>query len=242
MMDWLTYAADLNRKGSALLEAHDHEYALECFQEALAIVSLLLSTLDNDEKGGSFGSSTSLVHALPNPLPLASGNPCMPTTPKLPCHPNDKNHFIFEKALNFPSNSGVMINANLLSHYSAVIAFNLALSLHLLSRRWGEKPLNSALVFYDHCLELLGRFSTSGSSCSGMGSWKLLLFAALNNKAVVLYDLCHFQRANDALALLSDAIKTCRMTSVLHTIDDNDMEGFLFNLMLLVGGCGAPAA
>ena len=248
-MEWLAYAEELNRHGASLLESNSYELALECFKGSLEIMSLLAIGFKDGDNAMSL--PTGLVWVPPCPQLVAGnnqlGHPSYNATgsPEKAAHPTEAlrrsdssdvdNHYLFEKALNFAS-STTDVNPRVLSFYIAIVEFNMALSLHLLSRRVGEKPLHNALHVYDYCLEHLSR-----SGCS-MESSKLLFFAALNNKAAILYDLSSFQMAREVLASLFDAINSCRKTGGLSSIDDNDLEGFLFNVMLLRGACIAPAA
>ncbi|CAB9499803.1 expressed unknown protein [Seminavis robusta] len=258
-MDWIAYTSELNGQGVQLLGFGDDALALEYFKVALETISYVANACN--ENGGSVPKMMppvprNLHLVAPKTASVGAPNltPPMAATDAPQYRPHETestsaaepwihsasvknggdNHFVYTKALTFTS-TPVLSPANI-SFYIGVIEFNMGLTLHFLSRRLGEKFLFSALTVYDFSLEHI-KNSGYGIECS-----KLLLFAALNNKAALLYDLSSYETARDVLTSLLDSIHNCKKAGILSSIDDQDLEGFLFNVMLLRGATIAPAA
>lgn len=236
-MDWLSNAAELNRNGASLLDTGNTQLALEYFKGSVEILSIIAAGFKDCHEVPT-GARTQAVTSQTQPpvdfLAVSYSTPAASQERNGSSLDSElENHYLFDRALNFNVTCGYLC-PKLLSFYIAVAEFNMALCLQLLSRCWGERLAHNAFHVYNCCLHHLRR---SGMECCG-----IILFAALNNKASIYYDMSNFQESRDVLALLLEAINSCRKTGGLHSIEDRDLEGFLFNVMLLKGACIAPAA
>jgi hypothetical protein len=250
MSSWLSKAAELNQYGAALIQSGNERLGLEYFKAALEILSLLAmgSTVPGNAAASGSTNAGKLDSMLSeNPQLLASAPVALSSSvasasddfsPSLSNNTGEEEiHYVFERALTFAVAEEEHLTPELLSFDIAVVEFNMALSLQLLSRRFGEKPLYNALQIYDCCLDHLHRSGCRADACN------TLLFATLNNKAVIFYSVSNFQTARDVLWSLLDGVNSCRSKGEgLSFIEDQDLEGFLFNVMLLRGACIAPAA
>ena len=243
-MDWVSKAAELNRNGVSCLHTRHVKLALQYFKGSLEILSLLSTGFKECESYFPEGESTSPPLPASQPqLPrdgsaVANSNVTLeekvesPTGPS--CELGEASQYLYEKGLVFATSDDLC--PELFSFYIAVVEFNMALSLQVLSRRWGERFLCNAIRVYDHCL---GHLHASGCD---IDSCNTLFFAALNNKAAIFYDMSNFDMARDVLGDLLKGINECRKSGSLTSIDNEDLEGFLFNVMLFKGACIAPAA
>lgn len=241
MSKWLLKASELNRCGASLIQAGNEQLALEYFKSALEIISLLaMGSIGDDSAPEPPAEAPPSPKKYSDPLALSSSSTQPPTLEDDPANeperPEGEVHYLFERALTFHVDLRGTVTTELLSFYLAVVEFNMALSLQLLSRRYGEKALCNALQIYNCCLDHLHR-SGCGKTCN------TLLFAALNNKAAIFYSVSNFQTARDTLASLLEGVNSCRTEGEgLSFVEDQDLEGFLFNVMLLRGARIAPAA
>lgn len=263
-MEWLQYAANLNGQGVALCNGKHGDVALEYFKGSLEVMAwIAMNSLDDLQREefakhlpsrevSTYASSTVLRSrrsasgsAQQGNTSIASSDGVVQQRSQEEAKPATRvvvaeveaHHFVFEKPLTFTAARSILTDPGQISFVIAVIEFNMAMCLHLQSRQLlSDKTLFSSLHVYDCCLEHIAR-----SGCSREHS-QLILFAALNNKAALLYEISSFQMAREVLKALSDEITKCKNTGFLYSIDDNDLEGFLFNVMLLKGVCVAPAA
>lgn len=240
-MDWLNKAAELNSNGASLLNVQSTKLALEYFKGSLEILSALAAGFEQGEavlpsSESALPTSVASERKLPVGFPsiASSATTLAEGSPGPSRELEDTNHYVFQRGLAFAPIKDLC--PELLSFYVAVVEFNMALSLQLLSPRWGEHLLFDSIHVYDCCLDHLHHSGCNMESCN------TLFFAALNNKAAILYGLSNFDMAKDVLGRLLDAINSCRKTGGLTNIEDNDLEGFLFNVMLFKGACVAPAA
>ena len=239
-MDWLRKAAELNSHGASLVGSRNVKLALEYFRSSLDIVSLLAQgfTYCGQEPGAYGPTSNSSQSQLSLDLPSVSSFSSAANQnekPKARGDLEEAHQYLFLKALTFTADIDDL-SAEILSFCTAVVEFNIALSFHMLSRRWGERCLCKAVRVYDDCLAQLRR-----SAC-GLEACNTVLFAALNNKAAIYYEMSYFERARDTLGCLLDAINKSRKQGSLAPVEDEALEGFLFNILLLQGACIAPAA
>lgn len=226
-IDWLNNAIDMNTKGVTLCGQGHEAMALEYFKGALEVLSWASMKSDN-------------VGQLVNPSACQLGQRQYQLENS--CKYDSKGHFVYEKALLFSaSKNSEATDPHRIAFYIAVLEFNIALCLQTLSRNLaGDRNLVNSLHVYDCCLEHICR-----SKCDDLSdfedSWHLLLIAALNNKAAILAELNRLELAREVLVSLMKALR-CYGGLEEGSINEDDLEGFLFNVMLLKGICTAPAA
>ena len=226
-IDWLNSAIDMNAKGVTLCGQGHAAMALEYFKGALEVLSW--TTMKSDDTGQLVHQSACQLEQRQYKLNRR-------------CKNDIKGHFVYEKALLFSASSDSdTTDPHRIFFYMAVLEFNIALCLQTLNRNLaGDRSLVNSLHVYDCCLEHIFR-----SKCDDLSvfedSWPLLLFATLNNKAAILTELSRFELAREVLMSLMKALRCCGGLGE-GSINEDDLEGFLFNVMLLKGICIAPAA
>lgn len=221
-MNWLHNAIEMNVKGAALYSQGHEAMALEYFKGGLEVLSWVARKSDD-------------VGQLVNPSAYQLGQRKCQVNHSVK---NDcKNNYIYDKTFQFSASA---TDPHKICFFMAVLEFNMALCLQSLSQGLGERSLINSLHIYDCCLEHICRSQCDGALCSEY-AWQVLLFAALNNKATILTELCRFELARDVLLSLMKALR-CYGGFEEGCIDENDLEGFLFNVMLLKGISTSPAA
>lgn len=221
MEKWFRHAAQLNTAGASLCNNGNEKKALEYFRSSLQIISSLARGCDNPKNMPWVHEFTGEAFQAKRLVSTSDAD-------------DEKLHFLYRHALAFANNT-IIVDSVHLCFYLAVIEFNMALTLHLQSKITGERSLLNALHIYDYCLEHIHH-----SGCC-LRCHKVLL-AALNNKAAILYELSAFQESRDVLEALMAAIDYCKNDGTLSSICDEDLEGVLFNVMLLRRASLAPAA
>jgi hypothetical protein len=133
---------------------------------------------------------------------------------------------------------GIMLTTNeesdeLLTLYSAIVLFNLALAYHHQGRLLGhEKTLKRASVLYSATAKILTNVDYMSAT--------ILTLLVLNNKSQIHYDQCEYIQSVDCLKVIS---KIMGSVKVLHVIlNQKDLEGLLLNTMLVVVPTAAQAA
>lgn len=121
-----------------------------------------------------------------------------------------------------------------LSLYSAVILFNLALTSHVMGHSNKENSFKRATVLYKMSIQLL-------MNCSTLGATPMVLaLLALNNKANIHYDYCNY---NQATSCLNEISRILQLSDYAYaTLPESDIEGLLLNIMILERPSGAKAA
>ena len=259
-MEWLNRAADLNKTGAVLCNQGKEVEALEYFRGALELLSILAKGFQDTTFSMTMWPSAPLL--TPTKIMCSKANQSCNSPPTIlsslqQSQPKEEEEeespppfaralpsasdrdegllFVYRRALLFKPTTWV--DTDRLSCYIAIIEFNMGLAIHLQSRTGGEKALLDALHVYDHCLGHINRIDTGFSVESSQ-----VLFAALNNKAAIFYEFCSFQNSRQVLEALLNAITCSKNTGVLNEIKDEDLEGFLFNAMLMKGASVAPSA
>jgi hypothetical protein len=218
-MDSIKHACTLNNQGVDLLVSGDSVRAMRSFQTGL---SLLKEAANEVETETICVTSSQEVK-----LPICESTSSVPGLEGLHCYVYDHGIMITDTT-NGDSDE-------MLSLFSAILLFNLALASHLEGRLGSEKSLKKASMLYSMTLELL----TSAPMPDDMSATVLILLA-LNNKAQIHYDQCEYSDAGDCLKEISNIM--CSVQGLHSTLNHKDVEGLLLNVMLLNAPTAAQAA
>jgi hypothetical protein len=127
-------------------------------------------------------------------------------------------------------------NKEMLSPYSAVVLFNLALASHHEARLLGhEKVLKKASLFYSATVDII-----SASTMPDDMSATLLTLLALNNKSQIHRDQCQYIQSVDCLEVISRIMGD--VECLYSILNEEDIKGLLLNTMLLNVPTAAQAA
>lgn len=149
---------------------------------------------------------------------------------------NDSQAFIYSRPFTFNSIVSTRDLDHFLHVHSAVVIFNMALAHHRIGKSTGKRSfLEKAILFYDMCLELL---ENSGPH---IGNAKLVELASLNNASLLRIEFGDHFVARRGLDLLSSLLVSAD-TALLSQMNEDDVRGFLLNIMLMQHALAAAAA
>jgi hypothetical protein len=219
-MNSIKYACSLNNKGVDLLVAGDSSSAMTSLKRAMRIFKEAVSRTTSCSTGMDLSSEKA---ALPFFCESTFAVPGL----------HDMDFYTYDH--------GIMLTTNeesdeMLTLYSAIVLFNLALASHQQGRLLGhEKALKKASLLYSVTAKIL-----SGSTMSEDMSATILTLLALNNKSKIHCDQCEHSQSVDCLKTIS---KIMDSVQVLHFIlNQKDLKGLLLNTMLLDVPTAAQAA
>lgn len=183
-------ASALNNHGAVLIVQGDRKRATAAFQGALAVMkdassaSAGLTDHENQER------SDVADHSHPFRAFVAGVQTASHKTPINEEHSIYTRPFVFDESL-------IPTQDIALPLYSAVILFNLGLSLHDEALTDSEVCLRRAAHIYRMCLQIL---ETIAQHCP---SAVVVAVAALNNKAAIHFELCEYIESKTCWVLLS---------------------------------------
>jgi hypothetical protein len=220
-MNTIQQACTSNNQGVDLLVAGELFRAMRSFQIALN----LLKEAANEVEGTCCPEMSAPSEE--STLPLCQTTLTIPGLQGVHCYVYDHGIMITD-ATNGDSNE-------MLTLYSAIVLFNLALASHREGRLGSEKCLKKATVLYGTVLQLL----TSSPMPNDMSA-SILILLALNNKAQIHYDQCQYGESSACLTQISAIMgDVCALHSALS---QKVFEGILLNVMLLIAPTVAKAA
>ncbi len=166
-------------------------------------------------------------------------SPCsshLPLSVGLPGLQHDSQAFIYSRPFTFKN---ILSSRDLdifLHVHSAVVIFNMALAHHRIGKSTGKRVfLEKAVLFYDMCIELL-------ENCDEQtGSARLIELASLNNASLIRIEFGDHSVARRGLDLLSVLLVRAD-SEILASLNEEDVRGFLLNVMLLRHALAAAAA
>jgi hypothetical protein len=214
-------ACSLNNQGVDLLASGDSSGAMSRLKDGLDILKEAL----NEVKATSFdGLDHVNAEAV---LPISESPSTVPGLQGVPC---------------YVYNHGIIItrttdeeSEEMLSLYSAIVLFNMALTCHHEGRLGRETSLKKASRFYIMTVQIL-----NGNIMPGDISATILTLLALNNKAQIHYDQCEYIQCDDCLKELPRILGT--VEAIHSTLSQEDIKGLLLNVMLMHTPTAAQAA
>jgi hypothetical protein len=221
-MNTIKQACTSNNQGVDLLVAGDFVSAMRSFQSALS----LLREASSEEEEGTYciGMSASSEES---PLPVCQSALAIPGLQGTQCYVYDHG-IIITNTTNGDSDK-------MISLYSAIVLFNLALASHSEGRLGSDKSLKKAAVFYGMTLKLL-----ASSPMPDDISATILILLAFNNKAQIHHDQCQYRESSECLTEISKIMGS--VYTLQSALNPKDYEGILLNVMLLNTPTAAQAA
>jgi hypothetical protein len=218
-------ACSLNNQGVDLLVSGDSSGAISKLKMALDILKEALTAV-NEVKAISFDGLENHVNA-EAVLPISESPLTVPGLQDVPC---------------YVYNHGIMItrttdeeSEEMISLYSAIVLFNMALTCHHEGRLGRETSLKRASLFYSMTVQIL-----NGNIMPGDISATLLTLLALNNKAQIHYDQCEYIQCYDCLKELPRIMGTVQ--AIHFALSQEDIKGLLLNVLLMNTPTAAQAA
>jgi hypothetical protein len=217
----IKHACSLNNQGVDLLVSGDSSGAMSSLKMAMDI----LKEAVNEANATSF-DGLNQVNA-EAALPICESRLTVPGLQGVPC---------------YVYNHGIMIDrttdeasGEMLSLYSAIVLFNMALTCHHEGRLGRETSLKRASLFYSMTVQIL-----NGNIVPGDVSANILTLLALNNKAQIHYDQCEYMQCDDCLKELPRILGSVQ--AIHSTLSQEDIKGLLLNVMLMNTPTAAQAA
>jgi tetratricopeptide (TPR) repeat protein len=220
-MNAIKQACSSNNQGVDLLVAGDFVNAMLSFQSALSLLREASNEVEETYYTEMSASSEE------SPLPVCQSTLTIPGLEGMQCYVYDHGIMITDTT-NGDSDK-------MLSLYSAIVLFNLALASHREGRLGSEKSLEKAAVLYGMALKLLASSPTLDDI-----STTILILIALNNKAQIHYDQCQYRESSECLTEISTIMGS--VDTIRSALNPKDYEGILLNVMLLNAPTAAQAA
>jgi tetratricopeptide (TPR) repeat protein len=208
-------------QGVDLLVAGDFLNAMQSFRSALSLLREASNEVQGTYRTGMSSSSEE------SPLPVCQSTLTIPGLQGMQCYVYDHGIMITDTT---DGDSDKM-----LSLYSAIVLFNLALASHREGRLGGEKSLEKATALYGMALKLLASSPTLDDI-----SATILILIALNNKAQIHYDQCQYRESSECLTEISAIMGS--VYALRSALNPKEYEGILLNVMLLNAPTAAKAA
>jgi hypothetical protein len=218
----IKHACSLNNQGVDLLVSGDSSEAMSSFKMAMDI----LKEADNEANVTSF-DGLNQVNTDEAALPICESRLTVPGLQGVPC---------------YVYNHGIMIarttdeeSEEMITLYSAIVLFNLALTCHHEGRLGLETSLKKASLFYSMTVQIL-----NGNIVPDDVSATILTLLALNNKAQIHYDQCEYIQCGECLKELPRILGSVQ--TIHSTLSQEDIMGLLLNVMLMNTPTAAQAA
>jgi hypothetical protein len=212
----------LNNQGVDLLVTGDPSGAMASLKMAMDILKEAINETNPTSCHGL--NQANEVAA----LPICESSLTVPGLQGTPCYVYDHGIMIARATNEEPSDE-------MLSLYSAIVLFNMALTCHHEGRLGREPSLKRASLFYNMTAQIL-----SGNAVPDDVSATILTLLALNNKAQIHYDQCEYIQCADCLKEVPRIMGTVQ--AVHSALSQEDIKGLLLNVMLLNTPTAAQAA
>jgi hypothetical protein len=222
-MNSIKYACSLNNQGVDLLVAGDSVSALEFLQSARKLLKEALFELETTSCSG---------------MTLSNGEETLPFFESPAALPGleDTEFYIYDHGIRMITNTTNGESEEMLSLYSAIVLFNLALAFHHDGSLGREQSLKTAALVYGMTVQLLAR-----SNMPDDISATILTLLALNNKAQIHYDQCEYIQSIDCMLIVSEIILDSA-DGLRSALNPKDVEGLMLNIILMNAPTAAPAA
>jgi hypothetical protein len=223
-MNSIKYACSLNNQGVDLLVSGESSRAMKVFRRAMGLLTKAVYEAETPSSYTKVDQSCDDAS-----LPFCESTSTVSGLQDLHCYVY--NHGIMIAPGNVNEETELM-----LSIYTAVFIFNLALASHSEGIALGrDKLLKKASVLYSLVVRSLSRcVMPVNASCT------ILTLLALNNQAQIHYDQCEYVQSVDCMQNISTIMGGCRG---LHSaLSPEDIKGLELNVMLLSIPSGAQAA
>jgi hypothetical protein len=219
----IKHACSLNNQGVDLLISGDSLGAMSSFKMA---VDILKEAANEDANAVTSFDGLNQVNA-EAALPICESRLTVPGLQGVPC---------------YVYNHGIMIvptadeeSQKMLSLYSAIVLFNMALACHHDGRLGHETSLKRASRLYSMTVQIL-----NGNIVPGGVSATILTLLALNNKAQIHYDQCEHIQCVDCL---KEVPRILGSVQAIHSaLSQEDIMGLQLNVMLMNTPTAAKAA
>jgi hypothetical protein len=221
-MNSIKYACSQNNQGVDLLVSGESSRAITVFQSAVGLLQKAV-----------YGAETTSCTEMDQSCNDAS-LPFCETTSTVSGLQN-LHYYVYDHGIMISDNvngeTGVMI-----SLYTAIVLFNLALASHCQGIALGrDKLLKKASVHYSLVVQLLTSYTMPKDACT-----TILTLLALNNQAQIHYDQCEYAQSVGCMTSISTIMGGCRG---LHlALNHEVIEGLKLNLMLISTPSAAQAA
>lgn len=222
-MNSVNQACYTNNRGVSLLIAGDTKGAMGAFQAALATVKEVVNLCDDHFESEKDSRATDSVVSL-----IQESNANLPGL-------KTGESYLYDRPLLLETPTAGDLDT-VLTLYSAVILFNLALSCHQLGHRGKDSALKRAAVLYRMSMQLLYNCPNCGTTPA------LLSLLALNNRAQIHYEYCDFQQSSHCLKEMTKVMLVPDAKCLYTALPETDVEGLLLNVMLLEPPTAAQAA
>jgi hypothetical protein len=216
-------ACSLNNQGVDLLVSGDSSGAMSSLKMAMNI--LKEAVYGGAKEAPSFDGLNQAIEEAA--LPIAESFLTVPGLQGMPCYVYDHGIMIAR-----PTDEE---SDEMLSLYSAIVLFNMALTSHHEGRLGRETSLKRASLLYGMTVQIL-----SGNIVPDNVSANILTLLALNNKAQIHYDQCEYLQCVDCLKELPRILGSVQ--AIHSTLSKEDIQGLLLNVMLLNCPTAAQAA
>ncbi|GAX24440.1 hypothetical protein FisN_4Lh580 [Fistulifera solaris] len=213
-------ASELNNQGTRLIVQGELGRATAVFQSALAVMKNASAPVDNQ------GLGEVVDHA----QPFCAFRALVDDRERMPSNGCSVH------GIPFVLESSLIPNHDIaLPLYSAVILFNLGLSLHGETLMGSESSLRRVTHIYRMSLQILENVSPMCPSAI------VVAIAALNNKAAIHFELCQYNESKRCWAELSQLFESAQ--TVMHaTLDAKAMERIFMNFHMANFPSAAGAA
>jgi hypothetical protein len=210
----------LNNQGVDLLVTGDSSGAMTSFKMAMAILkeAMINETCEDGQDQASEEAALAICQS-PLTVPGLQGMPC----------------YVYDRGIMITRTTNEQTSDDMLSLYSAIVLFNMALTSHHEGRLGRELSLKRASLFYSMTVQIL-----NGNTKPDDTSATILTLLALNNKAQIHYDQCEYIQCVDCLEEAS--IIMGGVQAIHSALGQEDIEGILLNVMLLKTPTAAQAA
>jgi hypothetical protein len=223
-MNSIEYICSLNDQGVGLLVAGDSVSALESLQSAQKLLKEALFELETTSCSGMMTLSNE-----EETLPFFESPAALPGL-------GDTEFYLYDHGIHMITNTTNGESEEMLSLYSVIVLFNLALVFHHDGRLGREQSLKTAALLYGMVVQLLAR-STMPDDISAT----ILTLLALNNKAQIHYDQCEYIQSIDCMIIVADIILDSAQ-GLRSALNPKDVEGLMMNIILMNVPAAAPAA
>jgi hypothetical protein len=220
-MSSVRYACSLNNQGVDLLVAGDSSSCMKSFQSALKLLKEAANLVETTSRTGMALSNEEAK------LPFFESSATVPGLEGMKC-------YVYSHGIMISDTSHGK-SEEMLSLYSAIVLFNMALAFHRKGILGRGKNLKKAALLYSITLQLLARSTMPDD----MSTSTLTLFA-LNNKAQIHYAQCKYIQSVDCMQEISEIMGGVH--DLHSTLKPKDVEGLMLNVMLLTVPTAAQAA
>jgi hypothetical protein len=218
----------LNNDGTSLLVFGEEDLAIDKFKSALEIMKRGLAK--RQTRTGSQDSHHISSDKSDGPVSCDSAPRLSPLT--LPC-PVPEYSFVYSNALKLSRFCDYLVDSDI-KFLSAAIIFNMAMVYNIKGVRESSAiEQTRSLRLYEMCLALLENLNSRH-----MDSF-LLRVACLNNMSQIAYEQGDF----DGARLMLNNVQYLMSMNVKQTFfDEDDLQGFMLNVMLMHAPSAARAA